>query len=441
MHRAGWLIPCLLAGWFALAGGVSAESEVIEKPFPFASPLIDGGRVSGRMVAFDAQGFELADKDGATSRVAWDQVPTERVFDVHRRLIPADDGEGWLKLGQALREREDGERHAEAALARAIKIDPELADRAQAIRDGKTQTQAEGNASLPASAEDAGVPAAPPHMLGRTQADFWGELPAELMASSVKSLKDFAERSETTLGIKLRLHETDNFLFYSDLDAQEAKFWASELEAMYARLCEMFDIDKQKNIFRGKCLIFVFQKPEDYHRFQREMHNTDSGQSAGMCHGFGDGYVHVAFYRDPDRMRFAHVLVHESVHGFLHRYRSPVHIPSWINEGLAEVVSMLLVPKSTIHRGREAEAKREMKQRGNVGGMLDAKPIEGWQYGIARLLTEFMIAQDRKRYVAFVNAIKDGKPWRTSLEEDYGIEPLRLLDAFGKAHELRTLEP
>src|SRR5690606_11851392 len=129
---------------------------------------------------------------------------------------------------------------------------------------------------------------------------------------------------------------------------------------MYNRLTDLFAIKRGDNIWLGKCLILIFRNSDDYHRFQAVMHQTNSGTSAGMCHGFGSGEVHIAFFRQPAEMQFAHVLVHESVHGFLHRYRSPVHVPTWINEGLAEYIAFRLLPKATVVPQFQAEGRREL---------------------------------------------------------------------------------
>src|SRR5204862_5952897 len=103
---------------------------------------------------------------------------------------------------------------------------------------------------------------------------------------------------------------------------------------------------------------------KDYKRFEAESHDTDSGTSAGMCHSYITGYVHTAFYRQPDEKVFAHVLVHESVHGFVHRYRSHVYLPSWANEGLAEVIAAELVPHKTWDPARRSSAVTAVKTKG-----------------------------------------------------------------------------
>jgi len=442
MKRSSWLVLLLVMG----APGASVAAEPLDQPFPVAVPTRDHGRISGQLTAFDAEGFTLADREGEARHIAWTQLPAARVFDLHRRLLGDEQAHArdWLELAATLRAMDRGLKPSEAAINRATRLDESLEPAAQRVRDGQPPFPPADAPDANASSEAPGADhehEAGPRIVGTTQADLWGDLPPAFMAKSVEQLKAFANKTQQTLQVPLTLHETDHFLFYSDLGREESVFWARQLEDMYDRLCHMFDLDNEKNIFRGKCLIIVFRQKQDYQRFQRQMHNTDPGNSSGMAHGFGNGYTHVAFYRQPDKWDFAHLLVHESVHAFLHRYRTPVHIPSWANEGLAETIAAALVPKSRINDLRVAHAEKELRKRRNLGRMFDAKQIEGWQYGPARLLTEFMIAQDKQRYANFINGIKDGRTWQESLTEIYGVELDRLVRAFGNTLGINNLTP
>jgi len=194
------------------------------------------------------------------------------------------------------------------------------------------------------------------------------------------------------------------------------------------------------NVWYGKGLVFVFQKADDYRQFQVRVHQTDPGGSAGMCHCFGDGMVHIAFYRQPDDLTFAHVLVHESVHGFVHRFRAPPTVPSWANEGLAEVIADELVPQPGRTKERESRAREALQQYGGLGGMLDARHIAGWQYPVAETLCAFMIRQNKRNYVDFIVGIKEGLTWEESLEQRYKAPRDRLVRAFGESLKIKGLK-
>src|SRR5215471_499623 len=152
----------------------------------------------------------------------------------------------------------------------------------------------------------------------------WPDLSDKDQEQAISQLKSFAQDARDKLGINLSAFETKYFIFCSDLSPNEARQWSSLLDRMYDRLSEMFAVPSGKNIWRGKALIFVFSKNADYQRYERQIMHTDPAGTAGMCHSGSNGNVRIAFHRQEDQLEFAHVLVHESVHGFIHRYRTPV---------------------------------------------------------------------------------------------------------------------
>jgi len=276
-------------------------------------------------------------------------------------------------------------------------------------------------------------PGTPPH---------WPELTPEAHAKMIAQLRAFSKETTEKVNGSLRLLETKYFLFYTDLQPAEARKWAYLLDKMYNRLCNLFGIEKGTNIWHGKALIFVFTQKKDYQKFWRTMLDTDPSWSDGMCHSRSDGQVTIAFYRQPDEMDFATILVHESVHGFLHRYRSPAPIISWANEGLADVIAYELVPKSRQVPLKQRNARSEMIERGGMGkDFFIADQIEPWQYGVASGLTIYMIKQHKKGYVAFINGIKDGVSWEESLAANYGVALKRLVHFYGKSIGIKSLVP
>jgi hypothetical protein len=130
-------------------------------------------------------------------------------------------------------------------------------------------------------------------------------------------------------------------------------------------------------------------------------------------------------------MDFAHVLVHETTHGFIHRYRSSVNIPSWANEGLAETIANDMVPQKGITMSATADAKNDLLNRKSLGKFFESDHIVGWQYPVARTLTEFMIGQSKQGYVDFINGLKDGMPVDQAIKEKYGVSKDQLVNAYG----------
>jgi hypothetical protein len=453
-----------------------AERVELEKPVQISTVKADRKPLAGKLVAYDDEGFELARGTDKTLRVKWDELAAPGAFNVRSAIIgPKARGEQWIEVGRTMLGVDGGEPFAARAFEKAVKLDPKLqaqVDQAKAAMAEKSQSPSEP--SLKDGPEDAGAAdkakvAAGPQMVGKVRSGPWPPLTEEQRAARVAELKKFAEEAGRKLNKELRLYETKYFLFYSDLPVQEAQNWAGLLDRMYVRLAELFGVERETaaaisaagagtrgaagprnaagtrggrgdyaNVWEGKALVFVFQSADDYRRFQQVVHKTDAGGSAGMCHCFGDGRVHIAFFRQGEELTFAHVLVHESVHGFIHRFRTPATVPSWANEGLAEVIASELVPRAGRANLRRRRAQDELRSRGELGGMLDAKHIEPWQYPVAETLCAYMIEQNKRRYVDFVIGIKEGLTWEQSLEQRYKAPRERLVRAFRESLELKN---
>jgi hypothetical protein len=281
-----------------------------------------------------------------------------------------------------------------------------------------------------------------PEVVGKVDESMWGKLTPEQQTAAIEELKKFGEETRAKVNGNLVLNETKYFLFYSDLKPAEATQWANMLDRMYGKLAGLFGIKGGENIFRGKAAVFVFAKEQDYQNFQKTMHETDAAGTAGLCHCFGSGDVHIGFFRQPNEMDFAAVLVHESVHGFLHRYRKPPTIPTWVNEGLAETIASELVPQKGKRQEYRQFAISQLRERGTLGSdFFTADRLEGWQYPVAQLLTEFMIKQDKKRYVAFIDGIKDGLKWEESLNQKYGVPKERIVAVLSDSLNIRGMNP
>jgi hypothetical protein len=440
-----WAV-CLLTA----ASIVVADKVTLEKPVPVTQKKADKTKINGRIIAYDEDGFDVRVKAEEVETVKWDELDTKTRYAVRKSVLSLKDAAGHVELGREMLDLEGGKELADKAFAVALKLDPSLKESVAEIKkdaaehppeksvakSGKSKGEDEkemAGASPDEKGAAAGEGSNAPVSVGRVQQGFWGPQSEDAQTEAVKILKDFAEQTRKTMQMPLPLYETKYFLFYSDLPAPEAKKWAELLDVMYARLCELVGVKKGDNIWRGKALVFVFQKKFDYRSFQLKMHNTDPSWSAGMCHNYGNGLVHIAFYREEDEKRFAQVLVHESSHGFLHRYRSPIFIPSWINEGLAEWVADNLVYKGSQAKVVQSNARKALKQVGSLGEFFETRQIEPWQYAVAEMVTTFMIEKNRKGYVAFINAIKDGMEWEKALIEKFGMDRDQLLREFGAA--------
>lgn len=264
----------------------------------------------------------------------------------------------------------------------------------------------------------------------------WPELgKREHQAAVDELLKFFKEVSEVTPGMKM--HETQEFLFGTNIPDDEVAPYIQALDAMHDKLCTMYGIKPGEPVWRGKCLVLAFAEKAQFHAFEKDfMKIGDGSQSySGRCHSKSDGRVIIACYRRDRSADFPHLLVHETSHGFLFRYRTPVRLPSWVNEGMAEWIATALVPESKSVERKQRTAIMQMRLSRAIGGdFLSRKSnIDTAHYGVAASMTDFLIKTDAAGYTRFIQGIKEGQTWEESLQASFNCKPDELVTSYGQA--------
>ena len=458
----------MLISWFVMAiihpmGLVSAEN--LDPPARLSTVTRDGTRLVGQVTACDDTGVTFTSSDGKASQIAWDNLRANIVYNLHQRILAKarekTDAPAWMVLGDRLRAMPDGWKWSNYAYGRAAQLDPSLKDKVRDLinerpsrQDGEDNSAGRNtnnaNTRLPSRERQPSAGSPERKSAGETRGGgaIAGEVPrwptmtdADHRAA-LENAKKFAERAYQLVSNSLTASETRYFMFYTDLDADEAARWRSLLDRMYDRMCNMFGVEIGTNIWRGKAAVFVYKNEVDYHKFLDVMFNHQAATSAGMCYSRSDGDVTIVFYRQPRDMEFATVLVHESSHGFLHRYRTPVSVQSWANEGLAEWIAADLVPESLYPKMRRSAAKQMLRQWKHMGpSFFSARNIAGNQYGIAFTFTEFLIQADRVKYVNFINGCKAGLDSVVSLERSYGAPLEEIVAMYGRSMGVEGLTP
>jgi hypothetical protein len=239
-----------------------------------------------------------------------------------------------------------------------------------------------------------------------------------------------------------RLYNTAEFLFVSDMPPEIVIPYAKSLDRMYDLMCQMYGIKKGASVWKGKCLVVAFLSKDDFARYEVEiMGNKDFALAQGLCHFNTDGDVTMSCYCGDDPNYFGQVLVHETSHGFIHRYRTRVLLPNWANEGMADWIAQNLVQYEGGANLKRAQALQAMQQTHSLQGMLTEERIQPLQYGMAISLTDYLIQRDKRKYADWVNGMKEGKKWPESLKDTYGITPEQLLSDFGQAIGIPDLKP
>ncbi len=243
--------------------------------------------------------------------------------------------------------------------------------------------------------------------------------------------------------LPMQLVETQYFLFLSDMPTAQLTPYLRQLDQMNESLGQAFGYQPGHNIWRGKAVVIAFVSKEHFTEFEQKfMENIPGESTQGLCHSYSDGRVIVSAYRGQSPEHFGSLLVHETAHGYMHRYKSTVHIPSWFNEGIADWIAGIAVPtcKTTVNRQRNAID--QIKLEGTLGGtFFDDRPIEPWQYGIASSMVEILAKSSPDQFRLFFNGIKEGLTWQDSLMRAYGMTPADLVSAYGRVVGVPGLRP
>ncbi len=269
------------------------------------------------------------------------------------------------------------------------------------------------------------------------------EVHAKALAKSREMANEVVENFRGT-----QLFETNHFLFVSNIPAQQVAPYIASLDRMYDWMCRLYGVPRGHKVWLGgKAPIFAFLSHEQFDAFEdrffpeaRESFHTLSN-IYGLSHLSANGEVVISCFRGNDPNNFAQMLVHETSHGFIHRYKTKARLPNWVDEGMADLIGAEMVPASTAVRNREYQAVLQLTKRRSLGGMLSAERIEAWQYGVASNLNHFLLQNSRDNYVRFIEALKDGEKWDEALRTAYRSTPAELLTAYAHWIHLPNLQP
>jgi len=273
----------------------------------------------------------------------------------------------------------------------------------------------------------------------------WPALSSAEHEAAVGELDAFVARIRADFP-RLQTTATHEFLVATDIPAETMAPFVANLDRMHDFLCDLYGIPKGEPVWRGKCLVVSFANEADFHAFEARFMGGDVPAGVhGVCHQRHDGRVVMACHRGRDELAFAHMLVHETSHGFNHRWISPSRMPPWLNEGIAEWVGTQVVPACTQVAIKEAQAADFIRRNGSLGPDFfsdapDAK-IQPVQYGMASALVKFLIARDRKRFAAFVRGVKEGATVEESLGRTFRSSLADLVKAYGTAIGVPSLSP
>jgi hypothetical protein len=354
-------------------------------------------------------------------KLLWTDLTGSSAYQLRFRVMEQKDPHAWMSLGTlawGLGDKIDGR----SALERALQMDPKLADDVDATL-----------ASTPGILMD---PPAPSELLqddstplpqarGGLVTKYLKSTPERAKAAMAQTRAD-AARVGKTMNIQFHELETAHFLIFTDWGRDSDGFLEDNLEAAYKVVSNQFDIPADENVFAGKLGVFMFNNHADLLKCARRFDGFPAdSQLAGYFVFPADVVAHLATSKpdapknasgDAVRTEWAYVLTHEFTHAFVSRYRTPLPIPTWINEGVAEVVASQQFPRDVKPQARKMERSPDLaKLFDDHAGHQKAE-----MYPVMRTLTEVLLLKDRQSFLNMFDELKTGTSGAKALKDNYG---------------------
>jgi hypothetical protein len=404
---------------------LQAHSQgTLDRPVEVRGRLITGAAFAGKITSWTTDRFV-----GSFGEYGWSDLVAADLRRIYMQVMDRKSAPLWVNLGELLAGAKGGTQFADDAFGQAKRLGaaPDAIDAARtrgkaafAAREERERMDREKRLQDDVLPDDA-------------TAKPWPVLTDAERAQAVDRMRQEAVAAMQVAGVTAESVETDMFLLYGDLPRAELQRWGRELDSMYARVADVLAVPKGVNLFWGKAVILAFQTQDTFRLAEAAIFNRKVPSTLrGYCHTKGP-QVFISLYRGNDELQFATTLVHETTHGIVHRYATPVHLPDWANEGFAEWVARTCVPRSKVDASRRPQGLAFFRQGGDAGKIMAMSGKDGtWPgdnaigYSVGYLLVDLMIADRPQKFGTWVKSVKGGTPWQKALAEDFGVAPAML---------------
>ncbi len=406
--------------------GTAIKETRPEKPLRIRVKLVKGTIVAGLLVSWDDDAFS-----GDFGRIEWTELtPSEfkRLFD---KLMNDRDASHHLRFAELL-VAVGLDAPAESAWKKAASIDPSVKSRvagsreaAKAMRKARLEKERmEREGAVQDFAEDGAAPR-------------WPVLTDAERDAALATMREDAKRYSAMAGVSVEPIETEYFILVSELKPDETKAIQKDLDRMYAQVLGYLGVDAKVNLFWGKAVIFLFATEDRFKAVEAGAFGNPmvgrpgSGQVMGLCHMMKEK-VFVNSWRCSDGSLFLSVLIHETVHGIMHRYSTPARLPAWADEGFSDWVAARFQP-GPVERARRAQAMQFIRSGGNIVTVLDMNYRDGsWPgpnalgYAVGYAIVDVMMRHAPLTFEAWLRKVKGGTPWEQALQDACGLTKQQL---------------
>ena len=447
----------ILLAFAAISSTLARAQGVVEPPIPLKVKLITGEALKGAISKWDFSGI-----DGTFGHVPWGKFKPDDANRLCRKLMDWKDGLQYIQLARMLFLLEGADKIAEVALRDAIKRDRTLDSNVQQLRvevaehrrkivedrriaaEKDFQAKTVGATSTPKKnptprAQPESVPGDAP------RAQPWSVATDAQRAEALTDMKADADRWLQQVNLRYTVVEAKYWVLYADMPIDQAKNLALRMDDMYETVAKMFALPVGLNIFHGKAVVIVSATEAHYRAIEMAAFNSMPPPGAiGLCHMVGPKVV-VTAYKSEDANRFMATLVHEASHGFMHRYGSPLRLPSWADEGYAEYLAAESFPNSTTKGDRKPQGLEWI--RSGTHDVLDVIQMNyedgSWPgadaigYAIGYLTVDYLMQTNRQAFGEWVKDVKSGIPWEEAFKNRFGWNVKQLSQAVKARYRAR----
>jgi hypothetical protein len=225
--------------------------------------------------------------------------------------------------------------------------------------------------------------------------------------------------------------ETPHYIILSDSPPAVTQQFALCCEALYNNLQRQLALPAAERVWDGKCVLILFKNKPEMQTYAKDFDELEPGTIEGYCGGEwygkkGEGtlLVHIVLYTGASDFKLLQrVFVHEATHGFFFGYRSREVLPTWLNEGLAEY--MTVVNDAALHKDKWDESVRRARSGASIQQVFEASRddrLKAEDYPIAYSLTEVLVNGSKTKFKELVDAIKDGQETNGALKATFGVD-------------------
>lgn len=241
---------------------------------------------------------------------------------------------------------------------------------------------------------------------------------------------------EALCNIRLRRVQTAHFTVFTDWDPANDASFKAVAEWTFTGVDRQFNKVLHMGPVRcGSVPVILLARDSELWRLYHELDGDTNldGNYAGYYSNGPDGFGRIAIGLappDPNRAKDVHdaewrlgyMWAHELTHAYIARCRSPRDVPSWVNEGLAEIVA-----SREFRTGRsiypDVQA-RSFERRPDAARSIEEAwhPMSGDDYPLFQTAVETMLVIDPDGFVGFFNDLKDGVATEQSLRGRFKMD-------------------